>query len=176
TMSGLSATTINPTAADALFVGALSGAGPLVKNGIRTLTLDGGGSFGATTVNAGTLVVNNSWSTPGVVVGGSNGAATLQLGGGGVNSPGNLTINAGTLRIAKTTPANAVPASSFITVGNAGDAKVEYSAFSAGTLANNITIDTSLGARTLTLSSASGTSGAGQVSTFTYGGVIVRSG
>src|SRR6184192_869448 len=99
-----------------------------------------------------------------------------ELGGGGVNSPGNITVNAGTLRIAKMTPANAAPVASLINVGNAGDVRVEYSGLSAGTLANNITVDTSLGARTLTLSSASGTSGAGQVSTFTYGGLIARSG
>src|SRR5206468_496977 len=153
-------TTINTTAADARFQGALTGAGAVVKNGVRSLTLDGGGSFGATTVNSGTLVVNNGWNTSGVIVGGVNGPATLQMGGGGVNSPGNLTINAGTLRISKSAIANAAPLASAITVGSNGDVKVEYAGLSSSTLANNVTVDTSVAARTLTLSAVSGATAA----------------
>jgi len=62
-----------------------------------------------------------------------------------------------------------------LTVGNTGDVRIEYAGLSASTLANNFTVDTTLGARTLTLSSASGAAGA-STSTFTYGGLIVRSG
>jgi fibronectin-binding autotransporter adhesin len=175
TMTGTSPTTINTTAADALFQGALTGAGALVKNGVRSLRLDNGGTFGATTVNAGTLTVNNTWNGTSVTVGGTSGAATLQLGGAGSNALGNLTINAGTLRIAKANIPGAIPVTSALTVGTNGDVKVEYAGQSASTLANNITVDTSLAARTLTLSATSG-SLATQGSTFTIGGQIVKSG
>jgi len=174
-LAGSSPTTINTTAADALFSGALSGASALVKNGVRTLTLDGGANVPATTVNAGTLVVNNAFTSGGVAVGGVNGPASLVLGGGGVNSPGNVTVNAGLLRITKANIANAVPPASVLNVGTNGDVTVEYGGFSAGTLANNINVDTSGGARTLTLSADSGSTAA-QASTFTVGGLIVRSG
>jgi hypothetical protein len=173
-MTGVDPTTINTTATDALFQGALTGAGPLIKNGVRTLTLDGGGSFGATTVNAGTLVVNNSWTTPSVTVGGST-PATLQLGGSGVDNPGNLTVNAGTLRIAKASIPDAVPLASVLSLGSAGNVNVEYAGGGISTLANNLNIDTSAGPRTLTLSAASGPVPA-QASTFTVGGLIVNTG
>lgn len=174
-LSGGNPTTINATAANALFQGALTGTGGLIKTGVQTLTLDGGGNFGQTTVSGGTLIINNSWTAPGVTVGSASAAATLQLGGGGVNSLGNFLINSGTLRISKAMVANAVPLGSSLNVGNGGDVKIEYAGLAGGILANNITVDTTQAPRTLTLSSASG-AGASQVSTFTYSGLIVRSG
>jgi hypothetical protein len=175
TMTGSAPTTINTTAADALFQGALTGAGALVKNGVRLLRLDGGGTFGATTVNAGTLIVNNAWTTAGVTVGGTSSAATLQMGGAGLNATGNLTINAGTLRIAKANISDAIPVASALTVGTNGDVRVEYAGQTASTLANSIVVDTSLAARTLTLAATSG-GPATQGSTFTVGAPIVKSG
>jgi hypothetical protein len=174
-MTGTDPTTINTTASDALFRGALTGAGPLVKSGIRTLTLDGGGSFGATTVSAGTLVVNNSWTTPSVVVGTASAPATLELGGGGTDNPGAVTVNSGTLRIGKASIPAAVPAATPLALATYGDVKLEYAGGTTSTLANNLNVDTSLGARTLTLSAASGPLPT-QVSTFTVGGSIIRTG
>jgi autotransporter-associated beta strand protein len=174
-LSGSEPTIINATAANAMFQGALTGTGGLIKTGVQTLTLGNGGNFGPGTVSGGTLVINNSWTAPGASVGTSTAPATLELGGGGVNDPGNLFINAGTLRISKVVIANAVPLASSLTVGNAGNAKIEYAGLGTGTLANTITVDTTLAARTLTLSSASGASAA-QISTFTYAGQIIRSG
>lgn len=174
-LSGNTPTTINATAANAFFQGALSGTGGLSKTGVQTLTLDGGGNFGLATVNSGTLIINNSWTAPGVTVGSAAAPATLQLGGGGINAPGNLLINSGTLRISKAVAANAVPLGSSLNVANAGDVKIEYAGFSSGILANNITVDTAQAPRTLSLSSASGAA-ASQVSTFTYSGLILRSG
>ncbi len=175
TLVGSAPTTVNTTAADALFQGALTGAGALVKNGQRTLTLDGGASVASTAVNAGTLVVNGAFNSGGATVGGAAGPAVLQLGGGGVNAPGNVTVNSGTLRIAKANPANALPANTEIVGGTNGDVTVEYAGLTAGTLAKTITILTGGAARTLTLSAASGTA-AGQVSTFTYSGAIAKVG
>lgn len=175
TMTGSAPTTINTTAADALFQGALTGAGALVKNGVRSLRLDGGGTFGATTVNAGALIVNNVWNTAGVTVGGTSGAATLQMGGAGLNATGNLTINAGTLRIAKANISDAIQLASALTVGTNGDVRVEYAGQTASTLANSIVVDTSLAARALTLAATSG-GPTTQGSTFTVGAPIVKSG
>jgi hypothetical protein len=175
TLVGAAPTTVNTTAGDAIFLGALSGSGALVKNGQRTLTLDNGAAVATTTVNAGTLIVNGPFTTVGVTVGNATTAATLQLGGAGVNAPGNLTINNGLLRISKANPADAIPAASAIFGGANGNVQLDYAGFSTGTLAKNIAIDATAAPRTLTLSASSGSSAA-QVSTFTYTGLVTKSG
>jgi fibronectin-binding autotransporter adhesin len=176
TLTGTAATTINTTAADAVFQGALSGTAPLTKSGVRTLTLDGGANLGAVAVNAGTLVVNNAFGATGVTVGGTSGAATLELGGNGANTLGSLAVNAGTLRITRpATAADALPAGLAVNAGMNGDVTVEYAGAGNGRLGSAVNVDTSLGARKLTLSARSGTA-PGQGSTFTYSGLIGRSG
>jgi autotransporter-associated beta strand protein len=176
TLVGAASTTINTTAADAFFQGSLTGAGPLVKSGVRTLTIDGGGNFGAASVNNGTLAVNNAWTTSGVTVGTATTPATLELGGAtGVNTIDALAINNGTLRIAKPSGQDALPAALVVSGGTNGDVLLEYTGYANGRLANAINIDTSLAARKLTLAARSGT-GVGQVGTFTYTGAIGRTG
>jgi autotransporter-associated beta strand protein len=57
---------------------AITGTTGLIKNGIGTLTLSGNNTYtGATTINAGTLAVNNSYSTPSFTI---NSGAVLNLG------------------------------------------------------------------------------------------------
>src|SRR5258706_13630552 len=97
------------------------------------------------------------------------------MGRGGVKSLGKLAINAGTLRIAKGAVTDALALASVINVGSNGDVKVEYAGLTSSTLSNNVTVDTSVAARTLTLSAGSGVLAA-QGSTFTLGGLIVKSG
>ena len=56
----------------------ISGATGLIKNGIGTLTLSGNNTYtGATTINAGTLAVNNSYLTPSYTI---KSGAVLDLG------------------------------------------------------------------------------------------------
>jgi hypothetical protein len=172
---GTAPTTINTTAADAIFLGGMTGSAPLTKSGVRTLTLDGGGSLGAVAVNAGTLVANGTFNATGLTVGGTSGAATLELGGVGAANPGTLTVNAGTLRIAKPVASDALPAALAVTAGTNGDVVLEYSGLSNGRLGNVINVDTGLAARKLTLAARSGTA-PGQASMFTYSGLIGRSG
>ena len=68
--------------------------------------------------------------------------ATLQLGGNGVDNPGNITVNAGTLRVAKSSIPDAVPLASVLSLGSSRDVKVEYAGGNISTLANNLNIDT----------------------------------
>lgn len=175
-LAGVASTTINTTAADAFFQGGLNGAGPLVKSGVRTLTVDGGGNFGVASVNNGTLVVNSAWTTSGATVGTATTPATLELGGAtGVNNIASLAVNSGTLRIAKPNAQDALPAALAVTAGTNGDVVLEYRGLADGRLANAVNVDTSLAARKLTLAARSGTA-IGQISTFHYSGLIARTG
>ena len=73
---------------------AITGTTGLIKNGIGTLTLSGNNTYtGATTINAGTLAVNNSYLTPSYTI---NSGAVLNLGYGPTASLtllGNGTVN-----------------------------------------------------------------------------------
>ncbi|HSI33566.1 MAG TPA: PEP-CTERM sorting domain-containing protein [Tepidisphaeraceae bacterium] len=173
-INGSGVATINATAADMVLQGALTGAAGLSKSGLRTLTLNDGGNHGATTVTAGTLAVNGAWTTAGVTIGSASGSATLDLGGGGVNAPGAVTLSNGTLRIGKTIVAGAIPAATVINAGATGDAVVSYFGASAGTMANEVAVTTAGGARKLTIQAEGLAGSAG--STLVFAGPISKSG
>lgn len=173
-LSGTNPTTFNTTAADGMIVGAVTGSGGVIKSGSYKMTFDEGGNFGTARINAGTLVVNGAWTSSGVTVGGSNGAATLELGGSGSNTLSGLAINAGKLRIAKSDVSAAIP-STALPVATSGHVTIQYAGLSTGTLANTINVDASLGSRTLTLSSGSGAL-VSQSSTLLFTGSINRTG
>jgi autotransporter-associated beta strand protein len=91
------------TANSTSFAGAIDGSGGLVKQGIGALQLAGTNTYtGATTVNAGTLIVNGSIASSAVTVNagamlagtGTVGATTIMNGGTFApgNSPGTMTV------------------------------------------------------------------------------------
>jgi hypothetical protein len=167
--------TINATAADAVFAGPLSSAGPITKTGVHKVAFDGGGTTGAVNAAGGTLALNNAFGTGGITVGGAGtNVATLEIGGDGVNSIPAITINQGTLRITKAQPGAAIPAATPISGGANGDVTVEYAGLDpAGVLASNINMSLAGGARKLTVSAASvGTNG----STLVLAGQIAPTG
>jgi autotransporter-associated beta strand protein len=70
-----------------LLSGIISGAGALIKNGASTWTVSGNNSYlGATTINAGTLAVNNNNSL------GSPAAGTIVMAGGSLQVSNNLVL------------------------------------------------------------------------------------
>ena len=87
------------------FAGVLTNTGSLTKSGTGTLTLSAANTYsGATTIEAGKLVVNNSVSSTttvqsGASLGGSGSVASVNVQSGGTidpgNSPGTLTITNG---------------------------------------------------------------------------------
>jgi arabinogalactan endo-1,4-beta-galactosidase len=121
--------------------GALSGTGSLIKTGGGTLTLSASNSFtGATSINAGALLVNGTINGSGVTV-----QSGCSLGGTGAIT-GNVTINSGgTL---------ATNASSFSITGNVvNNGVVRFTGGAApkitGTFTNNGVLDIITGAQAL---------------------------
>ena len=98
---------------------AITGTTGLIKNGIGTLTLSGNNTYtGATTINAGTLAVNNSYLTPSYTI---NSGAVLNLGYGPTAS---LTLlGNGTLNIVSSIAAIAPPLAISMGAGGVIDIK-----------------------------------------------------
>ncbi len=83
---GTGNTTVTAPSSGTITNQAITGGGDLTKDGAGTLTLTGPTNYvGATTVNAGTLLVNGTLAsgTPSVAVGGSSATGTPTLGGTG---------------------------------------------------------------------------------------------
>ncbi len=78
-LGGSNSLTVGGNNNDSAFSGMLSGSGSLVKNGTGVATLAGSASASSTTVNAGTLNVDGTLSSPASVTGGTlGGVGTVQ--------------------------------------------------------------------------------------------------
>ena len=134
------------------FAGVVSGTGNLIKQGAGTFTLSGANTYsGTTTVNAGTLVVQNS-AALGTTAGGTTvaGGATLQLENNVTIGAEALTLN-GALRNASGTNSYAG------TIGGTGSVTVDGGSLSlGGTAANTYTDATAVNSGTLYLAKSSG--------------------
>ena len=138
------------TANSTIFAGAISGTGGFVKQGTGTLMFTGASTYtGATSINAGALVVNGSIADSAVIVNsgamlagtGTVGATTINSGGifapgpggtpGTMTVQGNLAFQSGALYLVQVNPSTASSAN-VITGGSATLAGTVQAVFASG--------------------------------------------